>query len=212
MRLNSTALLMPAKSKPRLLPSTFYHVYNRGNNRRAIFKDDADYTKFLQLLPKYLKDVMQLYSYALLPDHFHLLIRVFDKERLDTLFIAKPYAIGNTFGHLQNAYAKYFLNRYKTTEISGLFERSFERKPITSLRQLHTTIHYVNFNAVHHGYCDHPGDYKYTSLQELLHPVVEPFVDRQAVYTAFGGEAAFRTATLLEAQRRSSGQDLEASG
>ena len=146
---------------------------------------------------------MQLYSYALLPDHFHLLVRVFDQDKLDTLFISKPHAIGNTFGHLQNAYAKYFLHRYKATEISGLFERSFERKPVTSLRQLHATIHYINFNAVHHGYCVNPGDYKYTSLQELLYSVVEPYVDQPAVYAAFGGETAFRSTTLLEAKRRS---------
>ena len=186
---------MPTKKKPLLQPGQYYHIYNRGNNRRNLFYDDQDYLRFLALIRKYISAAMTVYAYALLPDHFHLCLKVHPLDRLPPLFIDKPRAINNSVGHLQNAYAKYFLYRYRKTEISGLFEHRFERKPITSKRQMISTTHYVNFNGHHHGYVSDPRDYLYTSLQELLCSTVESFVDREAVFKLFGDEDSFRAAT-----------------
>jgi len=186
---------MPTKKKPLLQPGRHYHIYNRGNNRRTIFYDEQDYLRFLSLIRKYISPAMKVYTYALLPDHFHVAVEVRPIDQLPPLFIERPRTINNSAGHLQNAYAKYFLYKYRKTEISGLFEHRFERKPITSQRQLVNTIHYVNFNGHHHGYVSDPHDYLYTSLQELLCPTVESFVDREAVYRLFGDEVEFRRAT-----------------
>ena len=70
--------------------NTYYHVYNRGVEKRVIFLDEQDYTVFLGLLKKYLvgenynkanrhKPVtigseVQLLAYCLMPNHFHLLL------------------------------------------------------------------------------------------------------------------------------------------
>ncbi len=52
----------------------FYH--NRGNNRGPIFTEERNYYYFLDLMRKYLLPILDLYAYCLLPNHFHLLIRV----------------------------------------------------------------------------------------------------------------------------------------
>lgn len=59
----------------KLFPDTFYHIYNRGNNKEKIFYKDSNYIFFLQKFDSYLSPYLDLYSYCLLPNHFHLLIK-----------------------------------------------------------------------------------------------------------------------------------------
>jgi len=57
-------------------PGAYYHLTCRGNDRKRIFGDDKDREKFLKLLGNSL-DVYQvnLYSYVLMTNHFHLLVQ-----------------------------------------------------------------------------------------------------------------------------------------
>jgi REP element-mobilizing transposase RayT len=56
-------------------PGAYYHVTCRGNERREIFRDEEDQKAFFRLLARSIEvfDV-RLFAYALLPNHFHLLI------------------------------------------------------------------------------------------------------------------------------------------
>jgi putative transposase len=52
-----------------------YHVLNRGNGRAEVFHKDADYAAFLDLMAAANERLpMRLLSYALLPNHFHLVL------------------------------------------------------------------------------------------------------------------------------------------
>ena len=62
--------------------SSFYHLYNRGNNKEHIFKKDDNYFYFLTLVRKHLLSICNIYSYCLLPNHFHFIIRIKDIEAL----------------------------------------------------------------------------------------------------------------------------------
>ena len=62
--------------------SCYYHVYNRGNNRETIFKSPENYLYFLKLLKKYISPVAELFSYCLLPNHFHLVLKLKDDDQL----------------------------------------------------------------------------------------------------------------------------------
>jgi REP element-mobilizing transposase RayT len=53
-----------------------YHIYNRGNNGQALFIEDRNYHYFLQLYTRHVHPAVETYAYCLLPNHFHLLIRV----------------------------------------------------------------------------------------------------------------------------------------
>jgi putative transposase len=64
--------------KNTLCPGVFYHIYNRGNNRENIFREERNYAYFLQLYTRHIAPIAETYAYCLLKNHFHLLIRVKD--------------------------------------------------------------------------------------------------------------------------------------
>ncbi|MBI4248447.1 MAG: transposase, partial [Elusimicrobia bacterium] len=63
--------------QPRLdAPGLLQHVLARGIERRAIFRDKTDYQDFLSRLESSLeKSPNHILAWALMPNHFHLLIR-----------------------------------------------------------------------------------------------------------------------------------------
>ena len=66
---------MPCKSRIDA-PGALQHVIARGINRQWIFRDDADKNSFLDRLSGFLKDCgIQCYAWAILDNHFHLLLR-----------------------------------------------------------------------------------------------------------------------------------------
>jgi REP element-mobilizing transposase RayT len=66
---------MPRKSRIDA-PGALHHVIARGINRQAIFGDDTDRDRFLDRLGEILVQTQTAcYAWALLPNHFHLLLR-----------------------------------------------------------------------------------------------------------------------------------------
>jgi REP element-mobilizing transposase RayT len=60
----------------------FYHIFNRGNNQEVIFKSERNYSFFLERWQKYLAEFLDVYSYCLIPTHFHFFSRVKEQERI----------------------------------------------------------------------------------------------------------------------------------
>jgi REP element-mobilizing transposase RayT len=53
-----------------------YHIYNRGNHREPVFRDNEDRRYFLSKLDEYCaRDNIVLLAYCLMDNHFHLLVR-----------------------------------------------------------------------------------------------------------------------------------------
>jgi len=83
-------------------PGTLHHVIARGIERYDIFRDDKDRVNFLERLGDNIeKGEYQCFAWALIPNHFHLLIRT-GIMPLSTL-IRK----------LMTGYAVYFNKRHK---------------------------------------------------------------------------------------------------
>jgi putative transposase len=58
-----------------LIPGGYYHVTCRGNERKAIFKDDRDRSAFIEKLRVSLAIYhVALHAYVLMSNHFHLLV------------------------------------------------------------------------------------------------------------------------------------------
>ena len=55
-------------------PDNIYHVYNQGNNKEQVFKEDVHYYYFLQLYQSYLVPICETLSWCLMPNHFHFMI------------------------------------------------------------------------------------------------------------------------------------------
>ncbi|WP_423130326.1 transposase [Gaoshiqia sp. Z1-71] len=54
----------------------YYHIYNRGNNSCNIFREADNYEHFLELYDKYISPVADTFAWVLMPNHFHLLVRI----------------------------------------------------------------------------------------------------------------------------------------
>ena len=63
----------------------FYHIYNRGTDGCNLFREADNYEHFLGLYDKYISPVAETFAWVLMPNHFHLLVKV--KEETDIRFI-----------------------------------------------------------------------------------------------------------------------------
>jgi REP element-mobilizing transposase RayT len=53
----------------------WYHVVARGNERKAIFRDDRDRQRFVELLAEWVERFgLRLHAYVLMDNHYHLLV------------------------------------------------------------------------------------------------------------------------------------------
>lgn len=53
---------------------SFYHIYNRGNNRQPIFFKRDNYLFFLNKARTYFLKNVDVLAYCLMPNHFHFLV------------------------------------------------------------------------------------------------------------------------------------------
>src|SRR5713101_3495855 len=101
-----------------LQPGFYYHIYNRGNNREDLFREERNYRYFLRLYAKYTQPIADTFAYCLMRNHFHLLVRI--KE---TSPLLESREVSQHFSNLFNAYAKAVNNAYGRT--GSLFEERF---------------------------------------------------------------------------------------
>ncbi len=95
-------------------PGLLQHVMARGIERREIFRDDTDRRSFLDRLAVILDETQtQCYAWALIPNHFHLLLRT-TLTPLPTVMrrLMTGYAI--TFNKRHRRAGHLFQNRYKS--------------------------------------------------------------------------------------------------
>jgi REP element-mobilizing transposase RayT len=134
----------------------FYHIYNRGNNKQDVFFEPDNYDYFLKLLNRHIKPISKVFAYCLLPNHFHLVLRINNN-------IDKP---SQALSNLMNAYTKAINKRYNRT--GSLFQKPFKRIKIENEDYLTNLILYVNLNTEKHGLDDYFENYLYSSYKEIL--------------------------------------------
>ena len=192
---------MPNKSQSALLPDTYYHIYQRGNNRQSIFFEPENYRYFLSLYVKYIVPVALTFAYCLLPNHLHFLIKTRGAGELgqqkqktydfsEKSYVSQPHVLqpSEQFRRLFIAYSKAINKRYQRT--GSLFENRFGRKRVTSQRYLVTLIRYIHQNPQNHGLVPDFREWPYSSYDAVL--TDKPTrVDQTAVLNWFGGTMAF---------------------
>ena len=148
----------------------YYHIYNRGNNRETVFLDERNYRHFLQLYARYIEPVADTYAYCLLPNHFHLLVRIRAEEEIqETLRVSQtPRALqpSRQFAHLFNAYAKAINRAYGRT--GSLFQHPFGRIVVDSQAYLLQLTAYIHQNPQRHGLVSDFRTWTYSSYPALL--------------------------------------------
>lgn len=128
-------VLMPAR-KVIFAPNQFYHVYNRGSEKRIIFLSTRDYSKFLQRTKENAKKfAIDILCYCLMPNHFHFLLK--QNSNISTMSFMNALQLG---------YAKYFNTKYE--RIGPLFQGRFKAKIIETDEYLLQLSAYIHLNPI----------------------------------------------------------------
>jgi len=95
-------------------PGVLQHVMARGIERRKIFWDDKDRSSFLERLALILEETQtQCYAWALIPNHFHLLLRTGHTPLSKVMRrLMTGYAVTFNIRHRRSGHL--FQNRYKS--------------------------------------------------------------------------------------------------
>jgi putative transposase len=105
MEINIVSSRRSRVSKPVPLQlGSYYHIYNRGNNRENLFREERNYHHFLKLYARYIPPIADTYAYCLLKNHFHVLVRL--KTAAEQSRNAKVLSPSQQLGNLFNAYSK----------------------------------------------------------------------------------------------------------
>ncbi len=170
-------------NRPPLSKGEFYHIYNRGTEKRKIFLTKTDYERFLSLL--YLANssesikienirrsergstlltralevdrnepLVAIVSYCLMPNHFHLLLH----QQVDN-------GISRFMQKLVTAYTMYFNTKNERT--GALFQGKFKSVHAGEDRYLKYLIAYIHLNPINPKERVTLDDYPYSSYSDL---------------------------------------------
>lgn len=181
-----------------LQPGRSYHVYNRGVNGEDLFREERNYRYFLEKYAQHVPSVAKTFAYALLPNHFHLLVEIHTCKPINTGTdtVLTPKHVSRAFANLFSGYAKAINKAYGRT--GSLFERPFQRVEIDSDRYFQHVVRYIHQNPERHGLVGDFRDWIYTSYASLQSRE-DTRLERQFVLDHFGGREGIRQAHRIVA-------------
>jgi putative transposase len=152
---------------------TFYHVLNRGNERRAIFRDERDREGFLTRLGRCAERFsLDVYAYVLMGNHYHLLVRT----REANLSAAIQW-LGVSYSTWHNA-------RHRRS--GHLFQGRFKSFLIAEDAYLYRLLLYIHRNPLRAKFVPRLADYPWSSYRALAYGRGGPaWFDRRLVYERF---------------------------
>ncbi|MBK5215668.1 MAG: transposase [Candidatus Pacebacteria bacterium] len=143
--------------KVKLIQGEYFHIYNRGNDKKVIFKDKEDYDRFIGLMyacnqvdsfkidnlqkdeglfnVKRQNTLVSIGAYCLMPNHFHIILIQTEDEGISK-FMKK----------LLTAYVMYFNKKYERT--GSLFEGKFKAEHAGNDRYLKYLYSYIHLNPI----------------------------------------------------------------
>lgn len=175
----------------KLQPNQSYHIFNHANGFENIFKEDRNFQYFLEKYVEYIFPIAETYAYCLMPNHFHLVIRIRKREVIEKLILRKlnfskvsldfgkvelineenlddksiELFLSKQFSNLFSSYTQSFNKVYKRR--GSLFIKNFKREAILDKEYFLNAIVYVHRNPIHHGFCTQFSDWSYSSYTEI---------------------------------------------
>ncbi len=159
----------------------YFHLFNRGNGMQNIFLDNEDYKFFLLKLKQNLfpdetlkrmrplpEGSFSIFSYCLMPNHFHLLLRQ-----------NKEYPVQKFLLRVCTSYSKYFNKKYK--KVGHVFQDRFKQVNIEDDEQLLWIQAYINLNPVIDKFVDNITKYEWSSYREII-GMLNGFCDKSFIF------------------------------
>lgn len=139
-------------------PGAFYHVMNRGLERREIFRDKKDYEAFLHLcLAIHKRFKVIFHAYSLMPNHYHLMVETPEGN------------LSRAMRHLDGVYTQGFNRRKgKKRRVGPLFQGRYKAILIEQEAYSHQLCRYIHLNPVKAKIVSRPEDHAYSSFQYYM--------------------------------------------
>jgi len=169
---------MPGRAVP-LVNGEYYHIYNRGSDKRDIYIQPRDYNRFQKTIyyyqflgpklsfskfakselnsfkPDSEKKLVEIICYCLMPNHFHFLVKQ-----------VKTNGISFFLSQLSNSYTKYFNTKYE--RVGALLQGTFKSVLIETDEQLIHVSRYIHLNPVVSRLTKELNSYKWSSYPEYI--------------------------------------------
>jgi putative transposase len=119
-------------------PGLAYHIVNRGNDRKTVFRQDFDYITFIELLAGGARTFeVSIFGYCLMPNHFHLLV----EPRVEG-------ALSAFMERVTGRYACAFRRQTGTVGHGHVFQRRFWNAAIYDDLAFLSVLRYIEANPV----------------------------------------------------------------
>ena len=191
-----------------MLPGATYHIFNHANGWENLFGEFENYAFFLRRLYCHVLPVAHLYAYCLMPNHFHLLVRIREEDELSTYFKIETKTpetngdallhkqtspvtedalikkISKSFSNLFNSYAQSYNKMYDRK--GSLFTPNMKREEVNTDSSFCKVVHYIHANPVHHQFVKTIDQWPYSSYKLFLSKYPTK-LEREHVLDIFGG-------------------------
>jgi putative transposase len=136
-----------------------YHIMLRGIDKRNIFFDDEDRTKFMENMTR-AQDTdtgiarFEIYGYCLMDNHIHLLLKEIEE-------------IGTVIKRITVGYVGWNNRKYERT--GHLFQNRYLSETVETESYLLTVLRYIHQNPVKAGMVKSVKDYDWSSYEHYYH-------------------------------------------
>jgi REP-associated tyrosine transposase len=140
-----------------------YHVVSRGNNKQTIFDEELRAVFLSSLLRVSVAHEWRVLAYALMGNHYHLVLRIDDRGLSDGMF------------ELNNGFARASNNRFD--RVNHCFGQRFWSAHLDTNEYLFSSIRYGMWNPPRAAKCSDPAGSTWTSFRGSVglddaHPVL----------------------------------------
>lgn len=188
----------------KLEPECYYHIYNRAIGSEVLFRDEVDYQFFLKKYSEYLHPYFKTYAYCLMPNHFHLIVKVKLGVEIElgikeeVTKASYNYAEGRTdlnnlltdqMRRLFSSYVLKFNNRHSRK--GPLITPKVKRVWIRNNDRLKYLIAYTHHNPIHHKLKLDFREWNYSSFKAFCSDK-KTLLSRTDVLNLYGGLNKFK--------------------
>jgi REP element-mobilizing transposase RayT len=212
---------MPRRATP-FLPDQYYHFYNRGNNRQAVFFERENYLYFLRGIKKYVRGHVEVIAYCLMPTHYHILVRikqlladqtsnlqtseVLKTSEVSSHPVPESKAVSLAMQKFGISYTKAINKRF--SRVGALFQGQFQGKPIKQYNHLLNLCVYIHANPVKDGLVALPEDWEFSNYLEWMNLREGTLVNREFIEDNFGTPEEYKTLVMEYVKTRSLPDDV----
>jgi putative transposase len=140
-----------------------YHVLNRGNGRTRIFRKAEDYEAFERVLAEGLEHyAVELLTYCLMPNHWHLVTRPKTDE-----------ALGHWMRWVGVTHVRRYHEHYHSRGGGHIYQGRFKSFPVAEDDYFLALCRYVEANALRAGLVERAEKWQWSGLWQRAHGVGE---------------------------------------